>query len=250
LGFGNTSSSSAFGGLGKSGLGGGFAGSSALGGFGGISSGAKPAFASASGPVIEGISSKPAKAFGASNDTDDEEGDDTDNEDGDESGAKSPQHESDNKKDRRFYEQHIETGEEGETTMFQQRAKLYQFDKEGKKWVERGSGVLKLNIKESEDATEDAEEGKAKLMDAPEEDDEEDAGGKKKVSGRLLLRADGSQRVVLNSPITKPLKFGGETEPTGQTILFLGRLAGSKDGDAGLETLQIKVCSLSTQTYV
>jgi Ran-binding protein 3 len=284
-GFGSTSTSSGFGGLGKSSLGGGGFGSTTTPSsvFGAVVPGGSKlsAFAAGTGPTIQGLSSKPAKAFGASNDSDEDEEGDTDEEGADDSGAKSPNHEGDVRKDRRFYEQHIETGEEGETTMFQQRAKLYQFVPEEKKWVERGSGVLKLNVSEPEDSERDSdhddeddddeddddegggrggEEGKdkVKLMDAPsfteDDDGSEDETGNKKtkkkkpkekpIHARLLLRADGSQRVVLNSPVRKGFKFGDDTEPKGQNILFLGRLTGIKEGgdDAGLHTLQVKVC--------
>jgi hypothetical protein len=37
------------------------------------------------------------------------------------------------------------TGEEDEETLFQEKCKLYEFDKEAKSWVEKGKGVLKLN---------------------------------------------------------------------------------------------------------
>jgi Ran-binding protein 3 len=246
-GFGNASSTSAFGSLSKSSLGAGFGGTSALSGFKAVQGSSKlGSFAGGSGPTIEGLSSKPAKAFGASDDTDEDEEAHTDEEAAEESGLKSPLHESEGKKDKRFYEQHIETGEEGETTMFQQRAKLYQFVQEEKKWVERGVGVLKLNISgpsEEHTSGNDLEEGKVKLMDAPAEGDEEEEAEEKvkQVHARLLLRADGSQRVVLNSSVKKGLKFGEDKEPSGQTIIFIGRLAGANDGDAGLDLLQLKV---------
>lgn len=258
-GFGNTSTASAFGGLGggaKSGFGGngtggfgGALGSSAFSTLGGGSKLASFAAPNTTAPKIEGLSGKPAKAFGASNDTDEDE--DPEDTDADEEGTKSPVHESnDHEKDKRFYKQHIETGEEGETTVFTQRAKLYGFDRAAKKWVERGAGVLKLNITEvatTNEENEEEEEGKTKIVDAPEEDEE--APPPRKVHARLLLRADGSQRVVLNSPIVKGARFGDETEPTGMTILFLGRLAGAAAGDAGLDTLQMKVRSVRHGCY-
>eukprot|EP01122_Echinamoeba_exundans_P014776 TRINITY_DN6761_c0_g1_i1.p2 TRINITY_DN6761_c0_g1~~TRINITY_DN6761_c0_g1_i1.p2 ORF type:complete len:437 (-),score=135.31 TRINITY_DN6761_c0_g1_i1:17-1327(-) len=37
------------------------------------------------------------------------------------------------------------TGEEDEESLFQEKCKLYEFDKESKQWVEKGKGVLKLN---------------------------------------------------------------------------------------------------------
>ena len=90
--------------------------------------------------------------------------------------------------------------------------------------MERGVGVLKLNISDvpSKDGNEE---------DAEEVEEEN------KVHARLLLRADGSQRVVLNSPIVKGAAFGDATEPKGGNILFVGRLAGGE----GLDTLQVKV---------
>jgi Ran-binding protein 3 len=203
---------------------------STLGGGSKLSSFATPG--SSTAPKIEGISSKPAKAFGATNDTDEESGGETDEDEEATAGEKSTADQD--KKDKRFYEQHIETGEEGETTMFAQRAKLYHFDKAEKKWVERGSGMLKLNISDPEPASSD----KANLSDAPEDDE---ALPPRKVHARLLLRAEGSQRVVLNSPIVKGAKFGDDVEPKTQAILFLGRLAGAQAGEAGLDMLQVKV---------
>lgn len=245
LGFGNTSSTSAFDNLSKSSTGSGFGGASSPSAFGSLGGSKLGTFAGGSGPKIEGLSSKPVKAFGAADDTEPEDEGDTEAEDDLESGTKSPFADADGRKDKRFHEQIVETGEEGETTLFQHRAKIYLFDKTDKKWVERGAGNLKLNVSDvpadAPNKTNDNGDSDQVNLEATKEG-QVDFGSAKKITARLLLRADGSQRVVLNSPIIKNAKFGDETEPPkGQTILFLGRLAGAKEGDAGLDTLQIKV---------
>lgn len=247
-GFGNTSSTSAFGSLAKpsaafsTGFGGG-----ALSAFGSTTNTSTLSpFAGGSGPTLEGLSSKKTKAFGAANDTDDEDEGDTDADT--EDGIKSPVHTHEGeRKDRRFFEQAVETGEEGETTVFSQRAKLYQFVKGESKWVERGTGTLKLNVGE---VGGEADSGTAGEGEEKEEDEQKFGDGEtsadgeekpRKARARFVMRADGSQRVVLNSPLKKGTRFGGSdgTEPRSQAFMFLGSLEAS----AGtLETLQMKVC--------
>lgn len=208
--------SSGFGSLGG-GLGGGLAGGLA-GGFG--SGGKLTGFGGGSGPKITGLSDKPAKPFGAPKDDKDEEegsGDDAGGEDKEK--VLSPTNEED-PKDERFYEQDVETGEENEETIFVCRAKLYNFVKvtESKKeWKERGLGNLKVNVHKQ----------------SSKDDDE-----KSSKKARFVMRADGSHRVVLNSPIQKELKVGdvhGE-KPTSGLILFMGTIDGNE-----LEMLQLKM---------
>jgi Ran-binding protein 3 len=177
------------------------------------------------------LASKPAAAFGAATaDASDDENDDGSDDEGP-SAIRSPRDEE-VKKDKRFYEQPVETGEEGESTIFLQRAKLYSFSavppSKEKKWVERGVGNLKLNIKlPPEDETEDSETGDA----------EEKSKAKK---ARFVMRAEGSHRVVLNSPVQKGSKFGEETggRPKDGKFYFLGR----PEGSDRLETMILKVC--------
>jgi Ran-binding protein 3 len=110
----------------------------------------------------------------------------------------------------------VETGEENEITTYTCRAKLYNFvDK--KEWKERGLGVLRLNVSG---------------LDA------DDAECRPKA--RLVMRADGSHRVILNTPIQKSLKFGDKNgdRPTNGYLAFMGTL----DGKPNLEFLQLKVC--------
>ena len=76
-------------------------------------------------------------------------------------------------------ENSVETGEENETTEFTAKGKLYSFD--DKKWKERGVGTFKVNLKTDSD-------------------------GKK--YGRIIMRADGALRVMLNSAIWQTMPFG------------------------------------------
>lgn len=77
-----------------------------------------------------------------------------------------------------------------------------------KEWKQRGTGPLKLNVQFGE-------------FDA----DEPEAGPTGKPKARLILRADGIGKVVLNSPIQKDLAFGQNGQkPKDGAILFQGVL--------------------------
>jgi Ran-binding protein 3 len=196
-----------------SGFGGGGFGS--LGGGGGLTS-----FASGKASTSLASSSKAGKAFG----TPAEEEDEGEDEGEDDAGVKSPLSQESDKQDERFYEQELETGEEDETTEFSGRAKLYNFvaGADGKKeWKERGLGVVRLNVKNAAD--------------------DEDA----KPTARLLMRAEGSHRVILNTPIKKEIKFGSPSggPPEGNYLLFMGTV----DGKTTLEMLQLKVSPVQTR---
>lgn len=107
-----------------------------------------------------------------------------------------------------------ETGEEDESTIFSSRSKLYNFVKldDGKKeWKERGLGTVKLNVKETDD-------------------------GK---TARFIMRAEGSHRVILNTPIKKEINVGDPQggRPKGQYVYFSGTI----DNKPQLELLQLKV---------
>ncbi|KAI9693076.1 MAG: hypothetical protein M1822_005071 [Bathelium mastoideum] len=124
------------------------------------------------------------------------------------------------KQDERFHIQDMNTGEDDESTRFLSRAKLYAFlAAEGsteKTWKERGLGNIKLNVSRPDD-------------EKPDE--------RQKV--RLIMRAEGSQRVMLNTPVLKDIKFGDVQggKPSGQTILFRGTI----DEKPELELLQLKM---------
>ncbi|KAL2831627.1 hypothetical protein BJY01DRAFT_226490 [Aspergillus pseudoustus] len=182
-------------------LGSGFSGFS--GGFGSASSGGGlTSFASATAPNILGSTS--SKLFGAEADSDDED-------DKDDGGDSEPAEFAEDKTDERFYErrskwqtfpqfttrtnisQTVETGEEEEKTYFSCKAKLFHFS--DKEWKERGLGTFKVNVKVA-DGVED------------------------KKSARMIMRADGVLRVMLNSPLFKGMKTGDVTgkEPRSKQI--------------------------------
>ncbi|KAF2200219.1 hypothetical protein GQ43DRAFT_82824 [Delitschia confertaspora ATCC 74209] len=207
------SGASSFGGA-KPMLGGGFGGGfgsstgfgSLTGGKGGLSS-----FASPGTSGITGLNNKQVKPFGAAAD---DEGDEDGGEEGNDDGSKSPTAEDAEKErqnsdqDRRFREQEIETGEENEETIWTGRAKLYAFDKA---WQERGIGALKLNVTKS---------------------------GPKKA--RFVLRADGTHRLILNTPILKDTQYGGsEAGPPVDGAFFLP--VPKEDGSGLIQTGRFKM---------
>lgn len=201
-GFGS-SSTSGFGSLksGFAGVSGGFAAAAKSGGL--------TNFASPNAPATLGGESKPSKPIGA-----DESGDEgSDNDDGEETTT----FEAD-KTDERFYEQTssfflpdpfqlirytniihtVETGEEEEENLFTCKGKLFHFSGE---WKERGVGTFKINARTSETG---------------------------KQQGRMIMRADGALRVMLNSPVFKGMTFGDakNEEPTSKQIF----LASNEEG--------------------
>ncbi|PYH47521.1 Ran-binding domain-containing protein [Aspergillus saccharolyticus JOP 1030-1] len=162
---------------GKSGfasLGAGFAGFS--GGFG--SAAPKSAITSLASPVTPSVlGSKKPSAFGQPENEEGEEGD------AEETNAGPGEFEQD-KTDERFFERPIETGEENEKTYFSCKAKLFQFS--NKEWKERGIGTFKVNVR----VTDGVEDKKA---------------------ARMIMRADGVLRVMLNTPIFKGMTVGDAT---------------------------------------
>ncbi|KAJ5172662.1 hypothetical protein N7492_005255 [Penicillium capsulatum] len=171
--FGPSAGTSGFGALGSgfAGVGGGFASASKPGGL--------TSFASSNAPTTS-----QAKPLGA----DESEGEES--ETGDEENATFEAEKTDD----RFFEQTstysssflprtiltstVATGEEEEETAFSCKAKLFHFSQE---WKERGIGTFKLNIR---------------------------TGAEGKRTGRMIMRADGAGRVMLNSPIFKGMNYG------------------------------------------
>ncbi|KAK5806541.1 hypothetical protein VI817_000799 [Penicillium citrinum] len=102
------------------------------------------------------------------------------------------------KTDERFFEQTIETGEEGEKTIFACKAKLFSFT--AGEWKERGLGTFKVNAR--------------------------DVNGKQ--VGRMIMRADGALRVMLNSPVFEGMNYGDAKNkaPTNKQIF----LASTEEG--------------------
>ncbi|PLB48010.1 hypothetical protein P170DRAFT_202818 [Aspergillus steynii IBT 23096] len=181
-----TGFAAAAGSSGFSALGSGFSGFS--GGFGASQPKAGlTSFASPSVPSVLSSSSKD-KPFGAP--ADEEEEEEKNKEENVDSG---PGEFEQDKTDERFFERPIETGEEEEKTYFSCKAKLFQFS--DKEWRERGIGTFKINVK---------------VTDGKED----------KASTRLIMRADGVGRVMLNTPIFKGMTVGDASgnEPNSKQI--------------------------------
>ncbi|KAE8131915.1 hypothetical protein BDV38DRAFT_262738 [Aspergillus pseudotamarii] len=179
-----TGFASAAGTTGFASLGSGFSGFS--GGFGATGSkGGLISFAAPGGAGILGSSSK-SKPFGTEEDK--EEAKEKDQE-----ADTAPGEFEQEKTDERFFERPIETGEEEETTYFSTKAKLFQFS--NGEWKERGIGTFKVNVK---------------VTDGKED----------KKAARLIMRADGVLRVMLNTPIFKGMKVGDASgnEPKSKQI--------------------------------
>ena len=94
---------------------------------------------------------------------------------------------------------------------------MYRFvDK--KEWKERGVGVLRLNVH-----------------------DPKSGDGETEPKARLVMRADGSHNVILNTPIKKDLKFGTVTgdRPVSGYMYFVASI--EINGETNIELLQLKV---------
>ncbi|RAL11595.1 Ran-binding domain-containing protein [Aspergillus homomorphus CBS 101889] len=164
-------------------LGSGFA--SFSGGFGSAApSGGLTSFASPTTPSAFGSSK--SSAFGQPEEEEKEE-------EADEAADAGPGEFEQDKTDERFFERPIETGEENEKTYFSCKAKLFQFS--NKEWKERGIGTFKVNVR----VTDGVEDKKA---------------------ARMIMRADGVLRVMLNTPIFKGMTVGDASgqEPKSKQI--------------------------------
>ncbi len=87
----------------------------------------------------------------------------------------------------------VETGEAGEESIFLcPRAQLYNFDNGG--WKEKGRGVFKLNVSDSEGAR----------------------------KARFIMRANQTFRVLVNQPVFKKMQVGDRQgrEPSGKQFSF------------------------------
>ncbi|KAF2864491.1 hypothetical protein K470DRAFT_261363 [Piedraia hortae CBS 480.64] len=197
-----------------------------------------------------------ATASPAAGKPDNEKADDNEDNETDRKGT-----DSGDKQDARFNPLNAtETGEEGEETIFTCRAKLYAFvkpDTEQQKqestnggkaeWRERGVGTLRLNMTyppEEEDKVDDAkEEGEKDPTEEKQSETEEKPSQENqpsKTTARFVLRADGSHRLVLNTPIKKELMYGTPSggKPQGGSFFLMGTL----DASTGkLEMLQLKM---------
>lgn len=96
----------------------------------------------------------------------------------------------------------VETGEEEEKTYFACKAKLFHFS--DKEWRERGLGNFKVNVR---------------VIDGVED----------KKSARMVMRADGVLRVMLNTALFKGMKVGdGEGKEPRSKQIILASLEGNR----------------------
>ncbi|OAP59991.1 hypothetical protein AYL99_04993 [Fonsecaea erecta] len=232
------------------GSGGGFGSAAGFGGASGFGSAAKPLgtglspFATAAGTA--GTFGKP-KPFGVKSNEDEEDSEDGDENDEAQSAAQEVE------QDPRFQKQELNTGEEDEKTIFSCRAKLYHFDRE---WKESGLGDFKINMRYEARSTvqtpttddKDAGDKRSKPEDDAGEINEEDVEaalerGDRGSSvtlerrGRLIMRAMGTHRLLLNTPVFKEMNVGTHDgkEPSGKTMHLTGLEGGKPTG------FQIKV---------
>ena len=131
------------------------------------------------------------------------------------------------------------TGEENEETLFSCRAKLFVF--EGKEWKERGIGTLKLNesfpdsFDKHHDREPDFSGGDGEDSEAPDNEatpTNEHARDQER-KARLIMRAEGTHRVILNTPV-----FRGMAEPeeaSGKVI----RINGFEEGEKKLYSARV-----------
>ena len=166
-------------------------GSSFGGAFGGGSK--LSSFAAPNGDAKLGSANRFVKPIGFSdNDDEEKDGSDTEEEEDDNGNKNDETIETEDK----FQHQNVNTGEDGEDTIFSARAKLFAFKENN--WKEAGNGTFKLNVISSRDS-EDKFKG-----------------------SRFIMRAHQTYRVLLNQPAFTQIKVGDEqgSEPTGRTFAF------------------------------
>ncbi|KAK9329142.1 hypothetical protein V1520DRAFT_344156 [Lipomyces starkeyi] len=99
----------------------------------------------------------------------------------------------------------VETGEEMETSVFNCRAKLYSLDptEADKGWKERGVGVLHLNVLKDDTVT-TVVTPEPSSADASKESTP--TVRERKSKARIVMRADGVLKVILNLPLVKGIE--------------------------------------------
>lgn len=110
----------------------------------------------------------------------------------------------------------VETGEEEEKVYFACKGKLFQFT--DKMWKERGIGTLRVNVREPDESK-----------------------GVSKKTARIVMRADGVLRVMLNTPVFKGMAVGDieGNEPKNKQI----NLASVENGRSVPYILRVSYCS-------
>ena len=110
----------------------------------------------------------------------------------------------------------VDTGEEGEDTIFQARAKLFEFRHDSQSWAERGIGTFKLNV-------------------TPQDLEKQEEEGESRARARFVMRATATHKVMLNAPIFKEMSI---KETAGNKIMFSVPLK------AKLIPYTLRVCAL------
>ncbi|KAL2047009.1 hypothetical protein N7G274_001027 [Stereocaulon virgatum] len=173
-----------------------FGGSVFGGGFGGVfgGGGRLSNFAAPTGDAKLGAANGAVKPIGSPTR---EEDDDEDSENEGECFGGSNR-EGNDEADERFQHQDVETGEDGEESIFSSRASLYAF--RNKMWKESGKGTFKLNVFTFNPNDPDSTQRK----------------------GRFIMRAHQTYRVLLNAPIFKGMQIGDGRGnlPTGKSFAF------------------------------
>lgn len=230
--FGSGASTSGFGGLAS-----GSAFGSALGN--GFAGGSGPKLSSFAAPPGKGavVTAKPAKAFGAPDSDDEDDGNDDESEgadDGDEDESTKATSEDKKKfkgtrgKSRTFMAMnkllkpagYVEDGESGEATLLQIRVKLFALDSKEKGWKERGVGTLKINVPESCASFDESGvpiPGSFDISGLEDEDGEDSTAPR---VPRLIMRQENTHRVILNTILVRAMEFKDKPSTTGAQILF------------------------------
>ncbi|KAI5296469.1 hypothetical protein KEM52_001911 [Ascosphaera acerosa] len=150
------------------------------------------------------------------------------------------------------------TGEEEETTVFSCRAKLFYFA--NGEWKERGVGALKVNVCPPSDDDDESgkEDEQPNQQHGNEGEDEKAATSKgdrtretqdknKRARARIVMRADGVWRVILNTPLFKGMKFGDAAGNPPSTKAVT--LTAVEDGHPVLFTLRVHNANLAMDLY-
>ena len=125
----------------------------------------------------------------------------------------------------------VDTGETGEQTILQVRAKIFHLDKASNGWKERGAGNLKINVPES---CIDFDENGVPIPGSFDASALEDAESK---IIRLIMRQDSTHRVILNTAIIPAMKFQEKPTLKATCVLFT-----AIEGEGEAVSIQLKAC--------
>lgn len=124
----------------------------------------------------------------------------------------------------------VNTGEAGEATIVQVRAKMYYVDNDNKEagWRERGAGTLKINVPASCVDFDDSGNAISGTFDASGLDE---ANGSGAFNGaRLIMRQDQTHRLLLNTVLLPAMIFQEKTSLKAVNVLFTA-FSPNEEGD-------------------